>query len=209
MRKLVIFFLSFIVCISIFNCEKKQPKSDKNLIQNKIIEEIIPNKIVIQLNHEKAPKTVDNFLAYCKQNFYTNTIFHRVISNFMIQGGGLTADMVKRETMEAIVNEANNGLSNVRGSIAMARIPEPHSATAQFFINVTNNSRLDFRNETPAGWGYCVFGKVIEGMDIVDKISKVKTTVRDNRGDVPIKPITIKIVRVDGYTVTFGIEFQE
>ena len=131
--------------------------------------------IVLELNDEKAPKTVANFLGYVNDGFYNGTIFHRVIDNFMIQGGGFTESLQKKGTKAPIENEASNGLKNVKGSIAMARTNAPHSATAQFFINVVNNDFLDYRNPTPRGWGYAVFGKVVQGMDVVDKIRKIPT----------------------------------
>ncbi len=166
------------------------------------------NKIVIALNREKAPITVKNFLSYCENGFYNGTIFHRVIADFMIQGGGLTADMKKKETRDPIKNEADNGLKNNRGTIAMARIPDPHSATAQFFINVKNNDKLNFTEKTPKGWGYCVFGKIVDGMDIVDSIRYTNVTERNNRANVPVSPISIIATKVDGDKVTFGIQFS-
>jgi len=131
--------------------------------------------IVIELNSEKAPNTVANFLSYVEDDFYNGTVFHRVIENFMIQGGGFSEDFSQKSTKASIENEANNGLSNVAGSIAMARTGDPHSATAQFFINTVNNDFLDFRSEDQAGWGYAVFGEVVEGMDVVNKIRTVET----------------------------------
>jgi cyclophilin family peptidyl-prolyl cis-trans isomerase len=131
--------------------------------------------IVVELEVEKAPKTVENFLRYVKEGFYDGTIFHRVMHNFMIQGGGFTADYQQKPTHASITNEADNGLKNVRGSIAMARTPDPHSATAQFFINVVDNPFLNYTAKTPGGWGYAVFGKVTQGMEVVDKIRETKT----------------------------------
>ncbi len=149
--------------------------------------------IVIELNPEKAPKTVENFLAYVKAGFFNGTIFHRVIDNFMIQGGGYTKDYHKKKTRRPIRNEANNGLKNIRGTIAMARTSNPHSATAQFFINVADNYFLNHRNRTRRGWGYTVFGKVIAGMDVVDKIRKVPTGRGGPfRSDVPQTPVIIE-----------------
>lgn len=148
-------------------------------------------EIVVELDSAKAPKTVKNFLDYVNSGFYGGTIFHRVIKGFMIQGGGLTADMNKKKTNDPIQNEANNRLSNRRGTIAMARTGEPHSATSQFFINTVDNPGLDFKNETPAGWGYCVFGKVVTGMEVVDAIEGVQTSSSGMHRDVPVTPITI------------------
>ncbi len=151
--------------------------------------------IVIELYPDKAPKTVTNFLQYVKDGFYTGTIFHRVIRNFMIQGGGFTADYQRKQTRAPIVNEANNGLSNTRGTIAMARTFEPHSATSQFFINVVNNARLDYTASTPRGWGYCVFGRVVRGMRVVDKIRNLPTGARGPfASNVPLEPVIIEKV---------------
>lgn len=150
---------------------------------------------VVELNAAKAPKTVANFLQYVDDGFYNNTIFHRVIDNFMIQGGGFTMDFKQKETRAPVENEATNGLKNDRGTIAMARTADPQSASAQFFINVTNNDFLNHTSPTPRGWGYCVFGKVIKGMDVVDAIRKQPTS----RGgpfpsDVPQKMVVITSV---------------
>jgi len=147
-------------------------------------------RIVIELNAQKAPKTVDNFLAYVKAGFYDGTIFHRVIPGFMVQGGGFTAAMQQKPTRAAIVNESSNGLANLRGSVAMARLPQPDSATAQFFINLVNNSFLDYPRAQ--GSGYAVFGNVVEGMDVVDKIAKVATATKDGMQNVPNEPVVIK-----------------
>ena len=148
--------------------------------------------IVLELDAKKAPKSVANFLMYTKSGHYNGTVFHRVINNFMIQGGGLDAKMNKKPSKAPITNEADNGLKNVVGSVAMARTGAPHSATAQFFINVNNNKFLDHKSKDQRGWGYAVFGKVVKGMDVVNKIKAVKTTRVNGRGDVPVSPITIK-----------------
>jgi cyclophilin family peptidyl-prolyl cis-trans isomerase len=145
--------------------------------------------IVLELYPEKAPKTVANFLRYVKAGHYTNTIFHRVINGFMIQGGGFDTAMKEKPAMSHVQNEANNGLKNEPYSLAMARTPDPHSAGAQFFINVNDNSFLNYPGQD--GWGYCVFGKVIRGMDIVDKIKSVNTTVVNGMPDVPAKQVVI------------------
>ena len=152
--------------------------------------------LVIELNSQRAPQTVQNFMGYAKDEFYNGTIFHRVIKGFMIQGGGLTVDMRKKDTRDPVVNEADNGLKNDRGTVAMARTSAPHSATAQFFINTVNNDFLNHRAKTKAGWGYCVFGKVVEGMAVVDKIEKLATTSVAGRQDVPKEPVIIKKVVV-------------
>jgi peptidyl-prolyl cis-trans isomerase B (cyclophilin B) len=154
--------------------------------------------IVLLLDVEKAPKTVANFLQYTKDGFYDGTIFHRVIKGFMIQGGGLTTDMAKKQNKPPIANEATNGLSNKKGSIAMARTGDPHSATAQFFINTVNNVSLNHRGTSPQGWGYCVFGKVVSGMDVVDKIAATPTGFKSGRRDVPITPVLIQHAEVMG-----------
>ena len=152
--------------------------------------------ITLELNAEKAPKTVENFIAYVKAGHYDNTIFHRVIPNFMIQGGGFDPEMNQKDTMAPIENEAANGLKNKRGSIAMARTSDPHSATAQFFINVVDNDFLDFRAPSGQGWGYCVFGEVVEGMDVVDAIRKVKTGNKGFHQDVPKEDVIIQKAEV-------------
>src|SRR5262245_18104377 len=153
--------------------------------------------IVIELYPEKAPKTVENFLQYARDGFYDGTIFHRVISTFMIQGGGFTTEFKQKPTRAPVRNEADNGLKNTVGTLAMARTADPHSATAQFFINVADNAMLDFRFPTQEGYGYAVFGKVVKGMDVVSRIAKVDT----RRGppphtDVPVKPVVIEKVQV-------------
>ena len=148
--------------------------------------------IVIELNQEKAPLTVENFLSYVKSGFYDGVIFHRVIPNFMIQGGGFTPDMQQKPTQGNINNEANNGLKNIKGSIAMARTSAPHSASSQFFINVKDNSFLDFTSETPQGWGYAVFGQVINGIEVVEAIENVTTGVVGPYSDVPKEAVIIE-----------------
>ncbi len=148
--------------------------------------------IVLELNKEKAPITVENFLNYVRAGHYEGTIFHRVISNFMIQGGGFTPDMEQKDTEAPIENEANNGLSNVNGSIAMARTMDPHSASCQFFINTKDNDFLNFQNESMQGWGYCVFGQVIEGMDVVEAIKGVETGSHSVHQDVPVETVMIE-----------------
>lgn len=148
--------------------------------------------IIIELNAEKAPKTVANFLGYVEQGFYDDLIFHRVIDDFMIQGGGMDKDMKeKREGNAPIENEADNGLKNTNGTLAMARTNDPHSATSQFFINVTDNAFLDHTSKTAQGWGYAVFGKVTEGMDVVEKIKKVATGTAGHHQDVPKESVFI------------------
>jgi peptidyl-prolyl cis-trans isomerase A (cyclophilin A) len=147
--------------------------------------------IVVELDAQKAPKSVANFEQYVKSGFYDGTVFHRVIDNFMIQGGGMTPDMKEKRTLSPIANESQNGLRNVRGTIAMARTPQPDSATSQFFINVKDNAFLDAAN-SPSGTGYAVFGHVVSGMDVVDKIKQVKTANQGMSQNVPVTPVIIK-----------------
>lgn len=153
-------------------------------------------KIELSLDETKAPKTVANFVNYAEKGFYNNTVFHRVIDNFMIQGGGFTANMTQKDTDKAIANEADNGLKNTVGTIAMARTANPNSATSQFFINTADNDFLNFTAPTPQGYGYAVFGKVTSGMDVVNKISKVQTATRGFHQHVPVKPMVIRKVSI-------------
>jgi peptidyl-prolyl cis-trans isomerase B (cyclophilin B) len=153
--------------------------------------------IKIELNAEKAPATVANFLEYAKAGHYDNTVFHRVIGGFMIQGGGFDTSMKQKPTSAPVKNEADNGLKNVTGTIAMARTSDPHSATAQFFINVSDNAFLDFKSPTPQGWGYAVFGKVTDGMDIVRSIEKVQTGNKAGHSDVPLTDVIITKVVIE------------
>lgn len=148
--------------------------------------------VTLELNAEKAPITVANFLQYVESGFYDGVIFHRVIDGFMIQGGGFDVDMQQKKTKDEIKNEADNGLSNDNYTIAMARTSIPDSASSQFFINATNNDFLNHTAKTASGWGYCVFGKVVEGMDVVDKIKKVKTTSKAGHRDVPVEAVIIE-----------------
>jgi peptidyl-prolyl cis-trans isomerase A (cyclophilin A)/peptidyl-prolyl cis-trans isomerase B (cyclophilin B) len=170
-------------------------ESDKSAA-TKVLMKTSLGDMTIELYPDKAPKTVENFLGYVNSGFYDGTIFHRVIDNFMIQGGGFTQDLHQKPTKPAIANEAKNGLSNQRGTLAMARTGDPNSATAQFFINVVDNPRLDFTSEANgATWGYCVFGKVISGLDVVDKIRAVPTGAQGPfRSDVPVTPVVIEKV---------------
>jgi cyclophilin family peptidyl-prolyl cis-trans isomerase len=151
--------------------------------------------VKIELYAEKAPITVKNFLQYVDDKFYDRTIFHRVINGFMIQGGGFTEDLKQKPTRPPIINESTNGVKNTVGTIAMARTSDPDSATAQFFINVKDNTSLDFRDESRAGIGYAVFGKVIEGMDVVNRIKAVPTGRKNGMGDVPVTPVVIESIR--------------
>lgn len=150
----------------------------------------------IELSPKEAPRTVENFLTYVRDGFYDGTIFHRVVPGFVIQGGGFTADMTEKETRPPIENEANNGLRNLRGTICMARTQDPHSATSQFFVNAKDNPALDFRDESIRGWGYAVFGRVVEGIDVVEAIEKVERTRKGMYDDVPVEPVIIESVRL-------------
>jgi peptidyl-prolyl cis-trans isomerase B (cyclophilin B) len=152
--------------------------------------------ITIELDAEKAPKTAANFLEYVKSGHYDGTIFHRVIDGFMIQGGGFAAGMQQKPTRATVENEANNGLKNDKYTVAMARTSDPHSASAQFFINVSDNDFLNFKSPTPQGWGYCVFGKVTAGTDVVDKIKGVKTGTRGFHENVPAEDVVIERAEV-------------
>ena len=156
-----------------------------------ILFETTLGNITLELFETDAPETTANFKQYVEDGFYNGTIFHRVIDGFMIQGGGFEPGMIQKETRDPIANEASNGLANNRGTVAMARTMDPHSATAQFFINVTDNDFLNFRSETPDGYGYCVFARVFDGMDVVDAIRAVDTTHRAGHSDVPRDDVII------------------
>lgn len=149
--------------------------------------------ITIELYPEKAPKTVDNFLQYTADGFYDGTIFHRVIPGFVLQGGGLTADMERKSTRPPVTNESDNGLRNLRGTLSMARLPDPHSATTQFFINLADNGHLDHGGGDK--WGYAVFAKVVDGMDVVDQIAGVETTTKSGHADLPVTTVVIEQVQ--------------
>ena len=152
--------------------------------------------IELELDFEKAPKSATNFKQYAEDGFYDGTIFHRIINNFMIQGGGFNEDMSQKETRDTIENEADNGLKNDNGTVAMARTSDPHSATAQFFINVADNDFLNHSSKTSQGWGYAVFGKVTKGMDVVEKLKTVKTGSAGPHQDVPVEAVLIERVTV-------------
>ena len=153
--------------------------------------------VKIALDFDNAPVTAKNFQQYVEEGFYEGTIFHRVIKGFMVQGGGFSSGMGEKETRESIQNEANNGLGNKRGTLAMARTQDPHSASAQFFINLVDNDFLDFKGESTQGWGYCVFGEVVEGMDIVDKMTLVDTGRMGHHDDVPKEEIIVESASVE------------
>jgi|TARA_A200000113_G_scaffold222369_1_gene235851 peptidyl-prolyl cis-trans isomerase B (cyclophilin B) len=183
-----------VIILSIFINFGVNAEMTKNTI---IVIKTTSGNIKLELFDDKAPKTSENFKEYIKSGYFNNIIFHRVIKDFMIQGGGFTKDMQQKETMQPIKNEANNMISNERGTIAMARTNDPHSASAQFFINLKDNKFLDFKSETIQGWGYCVFGKVIEGIEVVDEIAKVSTGSYGPHQDVPDDPIIINEIIIE------------
>ncbi len=186
----------FVGILALLCACQAQAKEEQFMTNPSITIRTTQGEIEVELFANKAPITVKNFLRYVDEKHYNNTIFHRVISDFMIQGGGLTADMKEKSTHEPIQNEASNGVSNKRGIIAMARSSEVHSASSQFFINVIDNDFLDYRNPSPSGYGYCAFGEVTKGMDVVDKIKAAETSTKKGHQNVPIKAIEIiEIVR--------------
>lgn len=169
---------------------------EKKAVNPVVVIETTMGNITVELFQDRAPKTAANFLEYVKTGFYSDTVFHRVIKGFMIQGGGLTSAMEQKPTRSPVENEASNGEKNVRGAVAMARTSEIHSATAQFFINTVNNPFLDHRSTSPDGFGYCVFGKVSAGMEVVDRIENTPTGSKGMHRDVPIQPVIIKGVQL-------------
>jgi len=189
-RSVIAFIAGVALCVAAATAAAQEGKNPVVLISTSL------GDIKVELYKDKAPVTVDNFLAYVNDKFYDGTIFHRVIGGFMIQGGGFTPDMTQKKTKAPIKNEAGNGVKNEVGTIAMARTNVVDSATAQFFINVKSNDFLNHRNETQQGFGYAVFGKVIEGLDVVRKIENVKTTNSKGFADVPAEPVVIKSITV-------------
>jgi len=187
------FFYALILMVSLFLIFIPAPGSAAGAKRSKPLVKLETSmgEIVLELNSEKAPATAANFLQYVKDGFYNGTIFHRVINGFMIQGGGFDAQMNQKTTRGPINNEANNGLANAPYTIAMARTQDPHSATAQFFINVADNKMLNHRDQTLPGWGYAVFGKVVKGQEVVDKIKAVATANQGMHQNVPVEPVTI------------------
>lgn len=184
-----LFFILCLACAPAF-------AADESATNPHVVLDTSEGKITVELLSKEAPLSVANFIEYAKSGFYDGTVFHRVIPNFMIQGGGFSADMTQKETRGNLKNEANNGLRNLRGTLAMARRGEPDSATAQFFINLTENNFLDHQNETNAGWGYAVFGRVTAGIEVVDKIAATATTTVGPLSDVPVQAIVIKNVKL-------------
>lgn len=180
------FFLIVGCFVSVCNAD------EKNADMPRVLLETNHGSIVLELNSKAAPKTVENFLTYVRDGFYNKTIFHRVIKGFMIQGGGYTKEMYKKIERNFIINEADNGLKNKRGTIAMARTNKPHTASSQFFINLVDSDFLDHKEKTGRGWGYCVFGHVVEGMKVVDIIADQRTTIKTGLKDVPFVPVIIE-----------------
>lgn len=187
--------IAAILSLVIFTTTVKGEKNMNEETNPVVVIETTMGNISVELDAKNAPNTTANFLAYVEDGYFADTTFHRVIPNFMIQGGGITADMMDKPSKRApIENEANNGLKNDRGTIAMARTNDPHSATSQFFINHKDNDFLNFRSESVQGWGYAVFGKVVEGMDVIDAIAAVSTGNKGGHQDVPLETITINAV---------------
>jgi cyclophilin family peptidyl-prolyl cis-trans isomerase len=187
------FLAGFAVIIAALTCGCRE-NSKSVEVKKMVTLETTKGKITIEVNEQAAPITSANFLQYVQEGFYNGTIFHRVIPNFMIQGGGFTPDMQQKPVHQPIKNEASNGLKNNRGAVAMARTHDPNSATAQFFVNLVDNDYLNYSG--PRNPGYTVFGKVVEGMDVVDEIAKVKTLTKDQFLDVPVEPVSIKSAKV-------------
>jgi peptidyl-prolyl cis-trans isomerase B (cyclophilin B) len=197
MKQLVGLILGLIVSFtSATGFSESGSPDEKNTGSITVIMETGKGTITLELDGEKAPESVANFIAYANAGFYEGTLFHRVISNFMIQGGGFTEDMQRKETRPPIKNEADNKLKNLKGTVAMARTSNPHSATSQFFFNVKDNAFLDHKAPSGAQWGYTVFGRVVDGMDVITAIENVKTTSRSGMQDVPVEPVMIKKVTV-------------
>ena len=188
--------LSLAVCSAGIACAADAPAKDSAAKNPVVLMETSLGNVKLELFADKAPLSVKNFLAYVNSGFYNGTIFHRVIPNFMIQGGGFTAELKQKPTNPPVKNEAANGLKNERGTLAMARTMVVDSATAQFFINVANNEFLNHRDETMQGFGYAVFGKVVDGMEVVDKVAAVKTGIQKGLRDVPEAPVVIKSMKV-------------
>jgi peptidyl-prolyl cis-trans isomerase B (cyclophilin B) len=189
MRYLLLSFTCFFLLIS---SALSIASAADSISKKRIKLETTEGNIVLELDITRAPLSVLNFMNYVRSGFYDGTIFHRVIKDFMIQGGGFTSVMKEKTTRKPVKNEADNGLKNIRGTVAMARTSDPHSATAQFFINTADNNFLDHKNKSEQGWGYAVFGKVVEGIEAVNAVSAVKTTTRGPHQDVPTDPVVIK-----------------
>jgi cyclophilin family peptidyl-prolyl cis-trans isomerase len=189
---LAVVLIAILSLVSFSTIKGAQPMNDESANNPQVLLETTMGNITIELDMQNAPDTGANFLAYVDDGYFVDTIFHRVIPNFMVQGGGITVDMRDKPSKRAAIkNEANNGLKNERGTLAMARTGDPHSATSQFFINHNDNTFLNFSSESPQGWGYAVFGRVIDGMDVVDEIARVQTGNSGGHQDVPLETITI------------------
>ena len=193
-RRIVWFILAILVFVPACDEDVTGSQSPGVPASNVVLVETSMGRFAIELYPDQAPVTVDNFLNYVSEGFYDSLAFHRVISSFVIQGGGFTADMEERPPHDPIINEADNGLKNLRGAVAMVRYSDPQSARSQFFINVVDNPFLDHRDDTTAGFGYAVFGRVVSGMDVVDAISSVPTGTRNGFNDVPVVPVVILTV---------------
>lgn len=189
---------ALMLCMTFLGSQTGRAEPKANDANPRVRFETSKGPIVIELFAKEAPKTVENFLEYTRSGFYDGTVFHRVIPGFVIQGGGFTADMTQKATRPPIPNEADNGIKNSRGTLSMARTSDPNSATSQFFINLVDNQALDHRSKSPAGWGYAVFGKVVEGMNVVDEIAKVQTGRRGPHSDVPVEPVVVEKATVVG-----------
>lgn len=199
LQRMAIFLLGLTLMTALSTAQATTTTTSKGTTMStnpKVLLKTNKGDITLELDAEKAPKTTENFLNYVNDGFYNGTIFHRVINNFMVQGGGFEVGMKQKDTQSPIENEANNGLKNEVYTIAMARTNDPHSATAQFFINVQNNDFLNHTNPTPNGWGYAVFGKVVDGTDVVDTIKGVKTGSKGFHQDVPVEDVIIESATV-------------
>ncbi len=196
MKQITALLLSFLYLIVPFSviADEQATKGDKTVT---VRMQTNKGEIVLELYADKAPETVENFIGYAKSGFYDGTIFHRVIPGFMVQGGGFEPGMKEKETRATIKNEADNGLTNDLGTIAMARTPDPHSASSQFFINGKDNDFLNYKSQTAQGWGYCVFGKVTEGIEVIQSIEKVSTGESGGHGDVPVEDVVIEKVSIE------------
>ncbi len=195
MKQLIVIFLTALLgLVPAIGCSTENHTKGADMVT--VHMDTSKGLVILELDGDKAPETVGNFVEYAKAGFYDGTIFHRVIPGFMIQGGGFDAEMKQKATRAPVKNEANNGLRNVTGSIAMARTSDPHSATAQFFINVKDNAFLDHSAPTSQGWGYCVFGKVVDGIDVVHAIEGVKTGNKAGHQDVPLEAVIINSVSI-------------
>lgn len=191
-------YLLFFLLFGIVGSAAAQGQGGTTSAHPRVAFDTSKGKIVIELWEDKAPKTVANFLQYVKSGHFDGTIFHRVIPGFVIQGGGMTADMTQKPTKPPVQNEADNGLKNSRGTLSMARTSDPNSASSQFFINLKDNASLDHRGKSMQGWGYAVFGQVVEGMDVVDQIAQVRTGNKSGHSDVPVEPIVVRKAEVLG-----------